>query len=1139
MFTVYHSNQLDILKTLLAHFMKARPLSSVLMPEQILVQSPGMAQWLKQALAQDLSVAANMVFPLPSSFIWQMFHSVLPDVPKENPYTKPAMLWRLMQLLPQSQSDEVFSPLAGYLADDPDGRRCYQLAGKIADLFDQYLVYRPDWIVDWEQGGELGAETQPWQPVLWRQLVALTEQQATHLHRVNLFSRFIDTLKQGKPATALPERLFVFGISSLPPHYLEALVALGKHCEVHLFLTNPCKYYWGDVQEEHQMNRRILDKLLAQRRAHWQSEDQQTPLLPEVDWQRLFNTEGEQQGNPLLVSMGKQGRDYLALIAEISAAEIEAFVDTSEDNLLHLLQQDLLELRDGTRAEMRPKRTVHSDDRSLVLHGCHSPLREVEVLHDQLLQRFAEDPNLSPKDVVVMVSDINQYGPYIQAVFGSVGEARWIPYSISDRSATQENPLLQSFLTLLALPDLRCTASELLELLAVPALLRQFGLEESDLTILRQWSQESGIRWGLAEGDGARFDVPPRERHTWSFGLERMLLGFASGSEQLFGGVAPYTAIEGQSAVKLGQLSRFIHELMALRDEIADPAVILDWQARVERILLNFYLPEDQLEEADAMALQLIRKTMQKWQERLTAMPFTETLPLSVFHDHLQSELNAVRGGQQFLAGRVNFCTLMPMRAIPFKLVCLLGMNDGLYPRSQPPLGFDLMVNQARKGDRSRREDDRYLFLEALLAAQQQLYISYVSHSAVDNRGLMPSVLVTELLEYCQRSFCLASDSELSETEQEDRLLKALLIEHPLVAYDARYFDPEAQQPSARYFSYAQEWLPALSNTSTEPSDFFDQALELPEELKPASKPQIDLSDWLRFFRNPVAGFFRRRLRVQFLEREAALDDTEPFWVNKLEQYQLRTRLLQYQREQIPEAFWKERLLAEGALPDGAFGELALKQDTENLADLVTALNDWPLSQATRQTFHLDFDSWQLLGSVGDVYQGQLVRYRVSALKAKWLVPVWLEHLALSAAGLLKFPTRLFTLEKDQLKQYQLDVVPETAAKAALQHWWLAYLQGMQSPLCLPLETAWTWLEKSDTEESSVWMEGNDEQLKKAREAAEKAYIGDGMFRIGEVEDIYFSRVFSTLDDVAWQALEAAARSLLVPLYNLCEEVEA
>ncbi|WP_316672068.1 exodeoxyribonuclease V subunit gamma [uncultured Tolumonas sp.] len=1132
MFRVYHSNQLDVLKSLLAHLIQLSPLQPALAAETILVQSPGMAQWLKQALAQDLGVAANIVFPLPSSFIWQMFHQVLPEVPKENPYTKPAMLWRLMQLLPQCMNEELFAPLAGYLAQDDDGRRCYQLCQRIADLFDQYLVYRPDWIVDWEQGGALGAEAQPWQPVLWRKLVALTEQQASHLHRVNLFSSFINTLKAGKPKAVLPQRLFVFGISSLPPHYLEALMALGEHCEVHLLLTNPSRYYWGDLQEENQLNRRVLNNLLAQRRERWQQAELQQPLLPETELARLFSDDGEQQGNPLLVSLGKQGRDYLALLAEISAAEIDAFAEINSDSLLHLVQQDLLELQDGTR--IKPKRNVTLDDRSLVLHGCHSPLREVEVLHDQLLQRFGADSNLTPKDVVVMVADINRYGPYIQAVFGSAAGERYIPFSISDRSATQENPLLQSFLILLSLPSLRCTATELLELLAVPALLKRFGLAESDLSTLRRWALESGVRWGLAPADGERFELPPRERHTWSFGLERMLLGFASGNETLFADVAPCTTIEGQNAVKLGQLARFISQVLALRDELETARPITEWQNLVDRLLLDFYLLEEQLDEADAAALSLIRTTVQSWQQRLSQMNYQAPLPLTVFHDHLQSELNAVRGGQQFLAGRVNFCTLMPMRAIPFKVVCLLGMNDGLYPRSMPPLGFDLMANQPRKGDRSRREDDRYLFLEAMLAAQEQLYISYVSHSATDNRHLMPSVLVTELQEYCQRAFCLATASDDDEAKQEERLLAHLLTEHPLVPYDARYFTPDAQVAGARLFSYAADWLPALAPTGN--AGFFDGELPLPDELNiTKQKPEIELADWLRFFRNPVAGFFRRRLRVQFVEREAALEDSEPFWLDKLQQYQLRERLLRYQRLGVAETVWQPRLLAEGQLPDGEFGKLALQGDANNLTPLVMAMQTWPLAQAQRETFHLDFNDWQLLGSVGDVYHGQLVRHRVSKLKASWLVAIWLEHLALSAAGKLTKPTQLLALDNGSLGEWTLEVLRVEDARAQLQLWWAAFLAGMQRPLCLPVNTAWVWLEKALTERGEL---GDAAQQLQARESAQKSYLGDGSFVIGEVQDTYLARCFPELTDTHWLEIQTWAVQLLLPLRQHLQEAE-
>lgn len=1131
MFTVYHSNQLDVLKSLLARLMTLSPLPSPFDAESILVQSPGMAQWLKQALASELGVMANVTFPLPSSFMWQMFHRVLPDVPEENPYVKPAMLWRLMELLPATHEDPVFAPLTGYLADDVDGRRCYQLCQRIADLFDQYLVYRPDWIVDWEAGGALGADQQPWQPELWRRLVALTESQASHLHRVNLFTQFIAALSSAERPASLPLRVFIFGISSLPPHYLAALAALGRHCDVHLLLTNPCQLYWGDIQEEQQLNRRLLQQLLSKRREQWQTGALSQPVLPADQWETLFNEAGEQQGNPLLVSMGKQGRDYLALIAELDGAEIDAFVDIPADSLLHHLQRDLLLLQDGIR--QHPKFMLAATDHSVCLHGCHSPMREVEVLQDQLLHYFEQDPTLTPKDVIVMVSDINRYGPYIQAVFSSAPPERFIPFSISDRSATQENPLLQSFMTLLDLPHLRCTSAELLDLLAVPAMLQQFGLDEPDLAAARDWVQRAGIRWGMEAADGARFDLPPRERHTWQFGLERLLLGFASGSEQLFEDIAPCTVVEGQQAVRLGQLAQFFQQILRLRRELESAVTLTEWARRVDELLLVFYLPEEQLSEEDADAVRLIRSVMQQWQERLRTMQYQATIPLSVFHDHLHSELMAVKGGQKFLSGRVNFCTLMPMRAIPFRLVCLLGMNDGWYPRSTPPLGFDLMVGQARRGDRSRREDDRYLFLEALMAAQDRLYISYVAHSAQDNRSLMPSVLVTELLDYCARSACLPADVELAAADQEAHVQAHLITEHPLVPYDTRYFNGDA---GLSWFSYAREWVPALQPQA--PDDFLREPLPLPDEFNHPEQPvELELADLQRFCRNPVAGFFQRRLRVYFYDASPLLDDQEPFCLNKLEQYQLRSRLLQAQRSGIEEPVWRARLLAEGGLPDGAFGELALQDDVNNLQPLVDALAPWPPQQAQRDSFYLSLPDWRLLVSIPDLYPQQLVRYRVSKLKASWLVAAWLEHLALSAVGHLARPTRLLTLANGVLSQMQWLPLSQDAATAQLDYWWQFYRTALQQPCCTAWETGWSWLGKaSNKDETGQPVLGDTEQRQSAWHAAEKSYLGDD-FTMGEGQDLYIHRCFPELTPEVRQEIERWAETLLLPIYQHMQEV--
>ena len=479
MLTIHHSNHLDVLKDLLVSLIERDPIRDPFTDEQILVQSPGMAQWLRLELAQSFGIAAGLAFPLPASFIWEMFKQVLPGVPVRSAFTKDAMTWKLVTLLPSMLEDEAFAPLKNYLEDDPDGVRNYQLAGKIADTYDQYLVYRPDWILAWETGNDTPEITtdQPWQPILWRALVQHTaELSQSPWHRANLYDQFIQQLGKTTTSAKLPRRLFVFGISALPPNYVDALQALGEHTEIHLMVTNPCRYYWGDIKDPKYLAR--LDaKLLP---AH-----HQTP------------TSGE-SGNPLLASTGKLGRDYLHQLYALPTGEIDAFVEIDKESTLAAIQSDILNLEDST--DTSTPFYIRKDDLSLSVHSCHSAMREVEVLHDHLLKLFEQNPDLTPKDIVVMMPDVDTYSPCVKAVFGSVSEKRFIPFSISDLSTTAEHPVLSGLLRLLSLNHSRASASELLELLEIPAILDRFGLTSHDFTLLREWVP--GIRHSLGTGYG-------------------------------------------------------------------------------------------------------------------------------------------------------------------------------------------------------------------------------------------------------------------------------------------------------------------------------------------------------------------------------------------------------------------------------------------------------------------------------------------------------------------------------------------------------------------------------------------------------------------------------------------------------------
>lgn len=918
MFTVYHSNQLDLLKALTTALIEREPLDNPFQQEVVLVQSPGMAQWLQMQLAQQFSIAANIVFPLPATFIWDMFTRVLPDIPKESAFSKEAMTWKLMWLLPDLLENPLFSPMKRYLSDDGDRRKIHQLAARVADLFDQYLVYRPEWLESWERGQLIEGldDAQQWQALLWVELTRYTRQlEQPEWHRANLYQRFIhQLLKSDVCPQGLPKRVFICGISALPPIYLQALQALGKHIDIHLMFTNPCRYFWGDIQDY-----TFLAKLQSRKRRHYRESIELSLFRHPQQAEQLFNTDGEQNlSNPLLASWGRLGRDHMYLLSQIDEIqEVHAFVDIEPDNLLHGIQHDMLELEDHavigttpeTLARSDQKRRLDLDDRSLSFHVCHSPQREVEVLQDHLLGLLAADPELTPRDIIVMVVDIDSYTPYIQAAFGNAPSERYLPFAISDRKASQAHPALHAFITLLDLPQSRFTAEQVLALLEVPALATKFGITEDGLRRLRQWVGESGIRWGLDDDNVRELSLPATGQHTWRFGLTRMLLGYAMDSTAGdWQGILPYDESSGLAAELAGQLADMLMHLSQWRQQLGQPRELSEWLPICRQLLDTFF---DQDNDTEA-ALVLIEQQWQKVIGYGIAAQYPDVVPLNLLRDELAARLDNERISQRFLAGPINFCTLMPMRSIPFKVVCLLGMNDGVYPRTLPPQGFDLMAKKVRRGDRSRRDDDRYLFLEALLSAQQQLYISYIGRSIQDNSKRYPSVLVSELIEYVAQSYHLPGDEKLSADDSAQRVTQHLLCWHARMPFSAENFIKNSELQS-----YAAEWLPSAESKGHAHPNF-----NQPLQAEPLA--EITLDELVRFYRHPVRAFFQLRLGVNFVIEETELPDEEPFTLDNLSRYQFNTQLLNalINEDDINSVFARAR--AAGVLPYGSFGELLL-----------------------------------------------------------------------------------------------------------------------------------------------------------------------------------------------------------------------
>ncbi len=422
---LFTSNRLELLSHELAENFRA-PLPSPFQPEIIVVQSQGMARWLKLELAREHGICANCIFPFPKSFSRLIFASAFPDVAEESRFEPETLVWAILRELPTLLAKHEFEPLKNYLGNDNDPRKLFQLSDKIARLFDQYLVFRPEMILEWDNGKKDG-----WQPILWREVARMFDQ----IHPAALRRTFLDfatkpNAKFSKPA----QRISIFGISALPKFYLEIFEALAPHTELSLYLLQPCAQWWGYISSDRETEETL--KRLGKK----------SPAVSEFHIER---------GNRLLASLGQLGRDFLNLIHDLDWEQHDHSEDFAGDTLLHRVQSDILNLRDRG-AGNEEKSVVTRNDTSVQVHNCHSPLREMEVLHDNMLDWFAKDPTLAPHDILVMTPDIELYAPFIQAVFESPEkESHRIPVSVADRGPRSQSQIIETFLKILALPKTR------------------------------------------------------------------------------------------------------------------------------------------------------------------------------------------------------------------------------------------------------------------------------------------------------------------------------------------------------------------------------------------------------------------------------------------------------------------------------------------------------------------------------------------------------------------------------------------------------------------------------------------------------------------------------------------------------------
>jgi exodeoxyribonuclease V gamma subunit len=799
-------------------------------------------------------VCANVDFPFPGSLISGALAQASGVDPKADPWLPERAVWPLMEVVEEHFADPWLAPLAKHIenSETVEGSKRFSSIRHVADLFDRYAIHRPDMVQRWAAGSpQLGEAT--WQVDLWRLLRERIGQPGPAERLVDAIQR----LRKEPELLELPPRLSLFGLTRLAASYLDVLDAIAKGREVHLFLLHPSPALWGHLQPEVDASSRFVVR----------AEDP-TASVP---------------NHPLLASWGRDAREMQLVLggAVPHGQEVVVPADEAVATLLRRIQDDIRFDRPpaGMGSDEGERPVLAADDDSIRVHSCHGRGRQVEVLRDAVLHLLEDDPTLEPRDVIVMCPDIEHFAPLIQATFGAhdlndgpFDPTRQLQIRLADRSLRQTNPVMGVLAEVMELATARITASEVLDLAGRDPVRRRFGFSDDDLFRLEEWVNGAFVRWGFDAEHRRTFQLADIDANTWHAGLDRILLGVAMAEDEqrLFGETLPLDDVDSGDIELAGRLAEFVHRLQRVLDELAGVRTVRDWADTLARAsdALGATTQRDDWQRVQLSAV------LEELVAEATAGEDASGVELSC--DDIRSIMTDRLKGKptraNFRTGHLTVCTLVPMRSIPHRVVCLLGLDDGSFPRHIERDGDDLTARAPRVGDRDVRSEDRQLLLDALLAARDHLVITYSGRDERSNLPRPPAVPVGELLDVVDHTVRGPSG----------RARDAIVVKHPLQPFDPRNFE-------ARALAGDGPWsFDALHLAGAEAALTPRRALPpfLARPLPPYEGNPIGLDQMERFLRHPVRAFLRERLNVSLRNKTREFEDAIPIDLDSLEQWQ-------------------------------------------------------------------------------------------------------------------------------------------------------------------------------------------------------------------------------------------------------------
>ncbi|MFB5946977.1 exodeoxyribonuclease V subunit gamma [Albibacterium profundi] len=964
-----------------------KPLPTVFHPHYVVTQTDGMNNWLKVEIAARLGITANIQFLKPNDLITNIYYIL--GGPHDQVLSTHNLQWVIYEVLDESHFKNKFRHISEYYINS-DVKRI-AMAEKVADLFDQYQIYRPEMIEDWNEIGDIGERETNWQRYLWRSCLEKVGDKMPDKTRIGKFIlTALDDLQNRERIKERIPLISFFGISIITSYHLQIFHALAQHIDVSFNLINPAPdIYWFEDRS-------------AKYIAKWRIKDRLQPQLYEAPL----------EGNPLLTNWGKVIQDTFSLFLEddiLFNHYLDNGLEPQPVKLLGKLQNDIYH---NSTQDHRNKLEINDLlDESISINSCYTPIREVEVLYNYLTHLVDTNPNqYSPRDIVVMVTDIDLYGPYIKAIFNSAPYQ--FPFTIADERLDRGNSLFGAINAFLELDVNALHAEDVLQLLDWDYIKNRFQLR--DINLIRRAVDLANIRLGI-KGDLENDTV----HVSWLNGLNRIMYGICMYSEDEYclngNCFFPVDLAEGESAEELIRFTHFVNVLIDSLTQQRKKRNLTDWGDYIINIVNNLmYLPEEDESQDYQVLLQYVERL------NLVALDTHETISYTVFKHNLINVISGESRSDNFASGGITFCSLIPMRSIPFKVVALLGMNAGQFPRNEVKNGFNLIQQKPKKGDRDIKGNDKHLFLETILSAQEHLFISFIGRNVKDNTVLPPSILVDELIDYI-------TSGVLDENEEAVR--NALIINHPLHNFST--------QP-ARIVNY----IASENNAYRRKDSIIGHTANNIERIEFS---EVTVREFISFFKDPFKCYYNRILNINYQENDILLRESEWFELDSLGQWDVKNDLLTIDDDQLSD--YIQTGIRKGYLPLKNYAIYTINEIVEKVRPSKEKLNQLTAGyNADFISIQLDVNGVMINGQIENIYGDKIISVSFSKNKHPYLLDVYINYLLAKASG-VSLDGILIDSEDNEVFRFPKDAIDETEAFDKLASLLELYQTGHQNLL--------------------------------------------------------------------------------------------